>query len=191
MVGREVYITESARLILMIKLLRLFTALLDRLAINLLTQPFRVGPDSSSVVILAVPSAMTLVHLSCRQSGPYGESAVIGHVSNPETLTPVPRAEVSIAWTEVDITKESGLRRTPHLMFDSTDASGAFKICGLPNSMEATLQARRGSAITAEIPISLGESPVELVARTVLLSPAKSGSKSGNATVSDTVTLEG
>ncbi|HEX9221083.1 MAG TPA: carboxypeptidase regulatory-like domain-containing protein [Gemmatimonadaceae bacterium] len=170
---------------------RVFHPLLDTLGINLLTQRFHVGPDSSSVVILAVPSAMTLVHLSCRQSGPYGESAVIGHVSDPETLTPVARAEVSIAWTEIDITKELGLRRTPHLMFDSTDASGAFKICGLPNSMEATLQARRGSAITAEIPISLGDRPVELLARTVLLSSANSGSKSGNATVSGTVTLEG
>jgi hypothetical protein len=116
---------------------------------------------------------------------------VIGHVIDPETLEAVAGAEVSIAWTEIDVTKELGLRRTPHLMFDSTDASGAFKICGLPNSMQATLQARRGAEITAEVPISLGDRPVELLARTILLSPAAARAKSGNATVSGTVTLEG
>jgi hypothetical protein len=73
---------------------------------------------------------------------------------------------------------------------DSTDGSGAFKICGLPSSLQATLQARRGSAVTAEIPISLGDKPAELFARTLLLSPADSGTKSGNATVSGLVVLE-
>jgi hypothetical protein len=115
---------------------------------------------------------------------------VIGHVKDPETLAPVAGAEVSIAWTEIEISRESGLRRYPHLMLDSTDASGAFRICGLPNSMQATLLARRGSAATAEIPISLGEKPVELLARTVLLSPVDARAKSGNAAVSGTVLLE-
>jgi hypothetical protein len=169
-----------------------FHARLDTLGIVLITQPFRVGPDSTSVVVLAVPSALTLIARSCgNRAGPYGESAVTGRVADPETLQPVPNAEVSIAWTDIDISKESGLRRTPHLMSDTTNATGAFKICGLPNSMKATLQARRGSAISGEIPISLGDSPFELLRRTVLLSAATSGAKSGNATLSGTVLLEG
>ncbi len=169
-----------------------FHPFLDTLGTALLTQPFRVGPDSSTFVLLAVPSARTLIRHSCRvQSGPYGESAVIGHIYDPETLAPVPRAEVSIAWVEIDISKESGLRRYPHLMIDSTDAAGGFRICGLPNSMEATVQARRGTAATAEIPISLGERPVELLARTLFLSPVDARVKTGNAALSGTVRLEG
>ena len=168
-----------------------FHPVLDTLGTALLTQPFRLGADSSAFVLIAVPSATTLIRRACRvQTGPYGESAVIGHVKDPESLAPVAGAEVSIAWTEIEISKESGLRRYPHLMLDSTDASGAFRICGLPNSMEATLLARRGSAATAEIPISLGEKPVELLARTVLLSPVDARAKSGNAAVSGTVLLE-
>ena len=168
-----------------------FHPVLDTLGTALLTRPFRVGPDSSTFVLLAVPSATTLIRRSCRvQSGPYGESAVIGHVNDPETLAPIARAEVSIAWVEIEISKETGLRRYPHLMIDSTDAAGAFRICGLPNSTEATLLARRGSAATDEIPISLGENPVELLARTVLLSPVDAGAKRGNAAVSGTVLLE-
>lgn len=165
---------------------------LDTLDITLLTQPFHVGPDSTALVVLAVPSAATLIRRSCSvQSGPMGASAVIGHVNDPETLQPVARAEVSIAWTDIEISKEFGMRRTPRLVRDSTDVSGVYKLCGLPSSLQATLQARRGSAVTAEIPISLGDRPIELLARTVLLSSADSAAKRGNAAVSGRVVLEG
>jgi len=40
-----------------------FHDLLDTLGITLLTRPFRVGPDSTMLVVLAVPSAATLVRV--------------------------------------------------------------------------------------------------------------------------------
>ena len=156
-----------------------FHNLLDTLGITLLTKPFHVGPDSAVIVVLAVPSAATLVRRSCPVQSATGASAVIGHVADPETLQPIVKAEVSIAWTDIEISKALGLQRTPRLVRDTTDASGAFRICGLPSSLQATLQARRGSAVTAEIPISLGDRPIELLARTVLLSSADSGAKPG------------
>jgi hypothetical protein len=169
-----------------------FHPLLDTLGIVLATHPFHIGPDSSSFVVLAVPSAATIIHGRCPvQPGAKGTSAVIGHVNDPETMQPVPEAEVSIAWAEIEVSKEFGLRRTSRLVRDSTDHSGAFKLCGLPSSLQATLQARRGSTVTAEIPISLGDKPSELLARTLLLSPADSSTKVGNATVSGVVLLEG
>ena len=169
-----------------------FHPLLDTLSIALATKPFHVGPDSSSFVVLAVPSAATIVHGMCPvQANARGSSAVIGHVNDPETLQPVAQAEVSVAWAEIEVSKEFGIRRTSRLVRDTTDRSGAFKICGLPSSLQATLQARRGSTVTAEIPISLGEKPIELLARTLLLSPADSSTKVGNATVSGVVLLEG
>jgi hypothetical protein len=116
---------------------------------------------------------------------------VIGQVQDPETLLPVAGAEVSIAWSQIDVSKEHGIRRTPHVVYDSTNASGSFSICGLPNSMQATLQAKRGKSVTAEIPIALGEQESELFARTLLLSRIDSGAKAGNATVSGRVVLEG
>src|SRR2546423_5294517 len=70
-----------------------FHARLDTLGVVLVTQPFRVGADSTSLVRLAVPSALTLIRRSCgNRAGPYGESAVTGHVADPETLQPIPRA---------------------------------------------------------------------------------------------------
>ena len=169
-----------------------FHPLLDTLGIMVATRPFHIGPDSSSFVLLAVPSAATIIRGTCPgRPGAQVQSAVIGHVNDPETLQPVAQAEVSIAWDEIEVSKEFGIRRTSRLVRDSTDGSGAFKICGLPRSLRATLQARRGSALTAEIPISLGDKPVELLPRTLLLSPTDSGRKIGNATASGLVVLEG
>src|SRR5438874_1808704 len=170
-----------------------FHPLLDTLGISLATKPFHVGPDSSSFVVLAVPSASTIIRGACPARGlrAQGTSAVIGHVTDPESLQPVPGAEVSIAWTQIEVSKQIGFRRTPRVLRDSTNATGAFRICGLPNSMQATLQARKGGAVTAEIPIALGDEETELFARTLLLSRADHGAKTGNASVSGRVVLEG
>ena len=169
-----------------------FHPLLDTLGLTLATKPFHVGADSATFIVLAVPSAATIIRGACPvRPRAQGTSAVIGHVNDPETLQPVAGAEVSIAWSQIDVSKEAGIRRTPHLIRDSTNASGAFRICGLPNSMQATLQAKRGKSVTAEIPIALGEENSELFARTLLLSRTDSGAKVGSATLSGRVVLEG
>jgi len=116
---------------------------------------------------------------------------VIGQVIDPETLQPVPGADVSIAWTEVEVSKEFGVRQNPRVLRDSTDKLGRFSLCGLPSSMEASLQAQRGASLTAQVPIALGDAPVELFARTLLLSPADSGAKTGNAVLTGRIILEG
>jgi hypothetical protein len=169
-----------------------FHALLDTLGTSLATRPFHVGADSTSYVVLAVPSAPTLVSRFCKGSASdAGASAVIGHVVDPETLQPIAHAEASIAWTDILISKEAGFRRTPRLIHDTTDNSGAFHICGLPSSLQATVKARRGSAETAEIPITIGDRPIELTARDLLLSAGDSIAKTGKASVTGVISLEG
>jgi Carboxypeptidase regulatory-like domain/CarboxypepD_reg-like domain len=169
-----------------------FHPLLDTLGIAVASQPFHVGPDSTTIVILSVPPAATLIRRVCPpRSADQGQSAVIGHVNDPETLEPVEGAEVSIAWTEVEVSKQVGFLQTPHVLRDTTNGAGAFHLCGVPSSTEATLQARKAAAVTSEIPISLGDTDAELFARTLLLSRADSGVTVGNATVSGKVVLEG
>jgi hypothetical protein len=170
-----------------------FHPLLDTLGISLASRPFHIGADSTSFILLAVPSATTIIHGACPVRGfrPQGTSAVIGHVTDPESLQPVAGAEVSIAWVQLEVSKEVGVRRMPRVIRDSTDVHGAYRLCGLPNSMQATVQARKAGAVTAEIPITLGDQESELFARTLLLSRADSGAKTGNATVSGRVVLEG
>lgn len=165
---------------------------LDTLGLMLATQPFRVGPDSSSTIVLAVPAAESIIRATCpAQSGGKASSAIIGHVNDPETLQPVVGAEVTAVWDEIEVSGKSDFRRTPRSARAVTNKSGAYVLCGLPSSLRATLQARLGLAVTAEIPIALSSKPAELVGRTLLLSPRDSWRENGNATVSGVVVLEG
>ena len=169
-----------------------FHALLDTLDLVLLTAPFHVGPDSVGVVVLAVPSAASIVRRACpAQADTRNGSAVIGHVNDPESLAPIAGAEVSVGWIELQVSKEFGIRQTPHLVRDTTDKSGAFKICGLPGSLSASIQARRGSAATAEVPIEIGSGQSQVYARTLSLSIADSGVNTGKSAVTGVVQLEG
>ena len=168
-----------------------FHALLDTLDLTLLTAPFHLGPDSATIIVLAVPSAETIIRRSCPPHTAQGTSAVIGHVNDPESLVPVAGAEVSVAWTQFEVSKEFGIRQTPHLERDTTDSAGAFRICGLPSSLSASIQARRGGNITGEIPIALGDQLPQLFSRVLTLPATDSAATTGNATVSGIVTLEG
>lgn len=170
--------------------LGVFHPRLDTLSLSILTRPFHVGPDSTAVVVLAVPSAMTIIHERCPdKTSRSGTSAVIGHVTDPESLQPVQGAEVSISWIDLEVSKAVGIRRTPHLLRDTTDKLGEYRFCGLPNAMQATLQARHGATATAVIPIALGDRPVELAGRTLLLASVDSATRTGNASVSGVVLL--
>ncbi|HTD83221.1 MAG TPA: carboxypeptidase regulatory-like domain-containing protein [Gemmatimonadaceae bacterium] len=170
--------------------LGVFHPRLDTLGVSIVTQKFHVGRDSTSVVVMAVPSAATLIRTRCpAQSDAAGASAVIGRVKDPESLQSVAGAEVSIAWSEIEISKQVGIHQTARLRRDTTDKNGEFKFCGLPSSLQASLKARHGATATAEIPVGLGDRPIELAARTLLLSAADSTTKTGNAAVSGVVQL--
>ncbi len=172
--------------------LGVFHPILDALDISIATRPFHAAPDSANVVILSVPSPATIVHGRCGNlASQAGSSAIFGHVSDPETLQPVAGAEVSIAWSEIEVSKSVGIRSTPHLLTDTTDTNGGYRLCGLPSSLDATLKARRGAAVTGEIAVSLGGRPIEVQGRSLLLSTKDSTIKTGNATVTGVVTLEG
>ena len=172
--------------------LGVFHPLLDALDISIATRPFHAAADSANIVILSVPSPATIVHGRCgNMASRGGSSAIFGHVTDPATLQAVAGAEVSVAWSEIEVSKSVGIRNTPHLLTDTTDSNGAYHLCGLPSALEATLKARRGAAVTGEIPISLGNRPIEVQGRSLLLSKNDSTTRTGDATVSGIVTLEG
>lgn len=167
-----------------------FHPVLDTLGLSIVTAPFRVGPDSVSFAVLAVPSPETMVARICPPPAtPAAASAIIGVVEDAETGKAVPQTEVSISWSEIEVSKEVGIRRTPHLLRVTSDSTGRFRLCGLPSGLDAAIQARRGSSTTPELPVALGGRPVELAVRTILL-PLDSAVKTGSASLSGTVTLE-
>src|SRR4029079_1826192 len=67
-----------------------FHPLLDTLGVSLDTQAFHLGPDSTTFIALAVPSAQTLIKRACPVAGPraQGTSAIIGRVARSEHTQP-------------------------------------------------------------------------------------------------------
>ena len=130
--------------------------LLESLGITLATKPFVIGPDSAGVVNLAVPSIPTLVRRYCgKEQSQSAPSAIAGRVLDPDTDDPIPDAAISLAWTDIQVGKETGVVRTPHELHTETNSSGFYRICGLPSDLDGTLEVTRGKLSTPEVPIAL------------------------------------
>ena len=123
---------------------------LDSLGIVMVTAPFELKDGDESTMQLAIPSAETLVEVSCpaarRNLGP---GAVIGRLLDADTDEPVAGARVSVAWLEMSL--NAGLRKIPRLREALSTADGMFRICGLPANFEGTLQAQLKGITTSEV----------------------------------------
>jgi hypothetical protein len=171
----------------------LFHPLLDSLGISLASPEFVIGVDSISVVRLAVPSAASLIAQTCKsRMRTLGNSAIFGRLVDPDTYEPIPNAEVSIAWMQFQASKELGVTQTPRLIRDSTDANGAFTLCGLPAELDASLQANYRGAMTAAVPVNTAPSDGDFGIRLLFLSKtAPPGTRVGKASISGRITFAG
>ena len=138
-----------------------FHPLLESLGISLATKPFTLGPDSTGDVSLAIPSATTLATRYCGSAvTPNAPAVVAGKVLDPDDDHPVSGANVSLAWVDMIVSKQTGVVRTPHELHATSDSVGFFKFCGLPEDLDATVQATNGGISTGEVAISTHESPL-------------------------------
>lgn len=138
-----------------------FHPLLESLGISLATKPFTLGADSTGEVSLAIPSATTLAARYCGSALTATAPAVVaGKVLDPDDDQPVSGATVSLAWVDMIVSKQTGVVRTPHELHATSDSAGFFKFCGLPEDLDATVQATRGSISTGEVSISTSGSPL-------------------------------
>ncbi len=171
----------------------LFHPLLDSLGISLASPTFFVGVDSTSVIRLSVPSAATLVAQTCKsRMRKLGSSAIFGRLMDPDTFEPVTKAEVSIVWVQYDASIQAGIRQTPRLVRDSTDANGVFRLCGLPAELDARLQANYRGVMTADVPIQTSPSDGDFIIRPLYISRADTlGKRLGRASVSGRVSFVG
>ncbi len=129
-------------------------AVLDSIAIALGTKPITFEGGKYAVLSLAVPSAETVAGLYCpaarRVQGP---SVVIGRVLDADTDQPMVGAKLSLLWEELAVNKVIGVRKVPRVRSATTDSSGVFSICGVPDDINAHLQASRDSILTADVAI--------------------------------------
>jgi hypothetical protein len=125
-------------------------AFLDSIGVSMLTEEFELADQDSRTVALGIPSGASLVAASCPAARrALGPSAVIGRLLDADTDEPVKGARVSVAWEEMSI--NAGLRKMPRLRDAITGDDGVYRICGLPSTVEGTLQAQHKGIATSEV----------------------------------------
>ena len=126
--------------------------LLDSIGIQMLTEPFELADKEEKTLSLSMPSGETLVNLSCPPARrALGPAAIIGRLLDADRDTPIDSARVSFAWSEISL---QTLRRVPRVREAFSGRDGVFRICGLPNEVEGTLQAFKGGVSTAEVRVT-------------------------------------
>ncbi|MGQ0767460.1 MAG: carboxypeptidase regulatory-like domain-containing protein [Gemmatimonadota bacterium] len=139
--------------------IRVDHVLLDSLGLSMVTEPFTLAEGASHSMELGVPSSATLVALSCPAARrALGPSALIGRLLDAETEEPVRGARVSVAWEEISI--NAGLRKVPRIREALSGEDGVYRICGLPASLEGTLQAQNRGITTSEVRLRFEGNPL-------------------------------
>ena len=139
--------------------LRVDHVLLDSLGVQMVTNEFTLEESESKIIDLSIPSMETLVSVSCPAARrALGPSAIIGRLLDADTDAPVAGVRVSFAWSEISIT--TGLRPIARLRDAMTGVDGVFRVCGLPNQVEGTLQADRKGITTSEVTIKFEGQPL-------------------------------
>jgi len=124
--------------------------LLDSLGMAMVTNEIELKDGAVESVQLTVPSGATLVELSCPAARrALGPSAIIGRLLDADTDEPVKGGRVSVVWEEMSI--NAGLRRIPRRRDALAGEDGVYRICGLPNQFEGTLQADNKGITTSEV----------------------------------------
>ena len=143
---------------------------LDSLGIRLISDSITVTEGQVKTVELAIPGTRTLIASVCTPAKlRFGPGVILGRVVDADTDKPAAGAEVSVAWSETEVNTVVGLRTTPHVRKATVAADGTYRICGVPANFSGSLQANRGTAKTAEVPIEVADHALTM--RMLLLPP--------------------
>jgi hypothetical protein len=136
--------------------LAVFHPLVDTIGVSLVTQPLVVIPDSTLNVVVAVPSASTVMRLKC---GSDTASAILGAVSRADDPAPPEGAFVRLAWTELEFAQRRLPVQIPREITTPVAADGTFRVCGVPPEVYGELVAFVGADTSAALPANLGDEP--------------------------------
>jgi Carboxypeptidase regulatory-like domain len=157
-----------------------FHPLLDSLSVSLPPLNLGVPLDTGRAVILAIPSARTLISAICPGNRDNGTSVLTGSVMDADTDEAIGGASIIVSWTDIEVSKELKVSLVPRLHAATTDRSGFYKVCGLPSEFDASVTASRDGQTTAELPIESSYPDVMVRSFTLGASAMKRGEKAAS-----------
>ncbi|MCR4339394.1 MAG: TonB-dependent receptor [Gemmatimonadaceae bacterium] len=135
----------------------LFDPLLDTLSLAVVSPPTRFVAGDTVELILAIPSQLAIVTAKC--GAPRGEDdrALFGQIIDAATEQPVAGAQVTLSWSDITISEQTGVRSEPRRRQTQSDARGYYRICGLPAELTAEAFVQRGADSTGKVQIVFGD----------------------------------
>jgi hypothetical protein len=144
-----------------LKQLGVFHPLLDSLGISIGSKPFTLGLDSVGLIVLAIPSANSLVRELCGLRPKDKLSGLLmGRITDPESGAPVPGSRVAARWTTYEVKGRKKLQVLPRAVISETDYTGFFRLCGIPIDRAVRIQAARDSISSPDLQIVIGGVPI-------------------------------
>jgi hypothetical protein len=171
------------------------SALLDSLQYGGPAPQVVVSPPATATVRLAIPSGATLRATACPGvTFPEGSGVLLGLVLDAATERPLAGAQVAVAWSalKVDTTTRTVFsdERAARV---TVDASGQYRLCGLPTDDQLFVQVQHDGRAGAVLPMRIAEAVGVLVrdvsfsAAGALALEADSAAANGRARLAGTV----
>jgi len=132
---------------------------LDTLGVTLTRYDVRLRPGATVVGELAVPSLNTIAAgcaLPPGRSAAAHDGVVMGFVSSAADQRPLGNAVVRLSWSELARSHVSAHMAQRYSVETRTDSAGFYRLCGVPDSTIATVQAAGPNSSTGEIPAQIG-----------------------------------
>ena len=133
---------------------------LDSLAIGVRPVSVTVTAGSVQEILLATPSTRTIARALCGAQSNDSTGAIVGSVREASKGAPVKGARVVVNWTNL-VLGPAGAVRVPRSVVAITDASGVYRLCGVPTSSAVAIRATAPSEMGVT-DVSTGNGLVEL-----------------------------
>lgn len=150
-----------------------FHARLDSLDLALASAPFKAGAGPPTTVDLAIPSAATLIAKHCGRAARPNEALISGKVESVEKKAPIAGADVSLSWTEVTLVTDATPTVARRVAHATTDSSGRYTFCGVPNDVRGSVQASQGLMATAVLPVQIDTTAGSMATKNFFISTEK------------------
>lgn len=130
-------------------------AILDTIGIALQTPLLELAAGQQLHLVVAVPSAQTVVATRCTEGERrVGPAALLGLVQFAESEAPAAGAKVNLEFVEIRVSGKS-VQSIPFRRTATVAESGRFKLCGLPDDLSGSLIAVNGGDSTTLIGVRL------------------------------------
>jgi hypothetical protein len=144
-------------------------SVLDTMGEQLVTKPIAFTAGHIIVTDLAIPTLATLTAALCPASAlSDGPGMLLGRVTRAETDSVAAGATVTVLWEQYALSERS-VKRVPRVRRATVGKDGYYQVCGLPASVNGSVQATIGKSVSGEVAFAISDTAGSLGLRSITI----------------------